>query len=227
MDIAANLNLLNQKILASARKVNRDPDEITLIAVTKFASLAETNQAIQAGITAIGENRVRNAKEKFPYLDPGVTKHLIGSLQTNKVKAALELFDLVHSVDRPELVAELATQALKLQKPVRFLIQLNISGETSKHGLNPKDLPGLLLQIQAEPALIPCGLMTIAPLVDDPEYSRPVFRELKRLFVESANNFELGSEWKFLSMGMTQDYQVAVEEGANLLRIGTAIFKSE
>lgn len=229
MSIAQNIGLVQERIRASAARAHRDPQAITLIAVTKYVTVSEMNEAIRCGITDIAENRVQDGSRKFPFLEGRVTKHLIGTLQTNKVKTALAEFDLIHSVDRPELVMEMAKQALKLKRPIRFLIQLNISGEATKHGLSPQELRGFLEFIAGFPLLLPSGLMTMAPQSTDPESSRPIFRELKRLFdgVAAAHHGETSfqNNWRYLSMGMSQDYTVAVEEGANLLRVGTAIFK--
>lgn len=229
MSIATNIDSIQERIRASAARAHRDPQSITLIAVTKYVTVGEMNQAIRCGITDIAENRVQEGSRKFSLLEGKVTKHLIGTLQTNKVKAALAEFDLIHSVDRPELVVEMAKQAEKLQRPIRFLIQLNISGEATKHGLSPEELTGFLEFIAGFPLLLPSGLMTMAPQSADPESSRPIFRELKRLFhgVAAAHHSEISfaNNWSYLSMGMSQDYTVAVEEGANLLRVGSAIFK--
>jgi len=223
-NVVQNLAEIRERIRESAFRVNRDPAEITLIAVTKYVDVSRIEEAIAAGVTHIAENRVQEGVRKFPLLSGNVVKHLIGTLQTNKVKAALEHFDLIHSVDRLGLVAELAKQADKLQKQVKFLIQLNISGEATKHGLSPDELPGFMENLKAYPRLIPCGLMTMAPLSDEPEMARPVFRRLRELFDEIAETGDF-SQWRYLSMGMSQDYPIAVEEGANLLRIGSAVFK--
>jgi PLP dependent protein len=227
MSITENLVSIKNRIAASAARTGRDPAGITLIAVTKYVGMDPVNQAIAAGVTDIGENRVQDGQSKFPLLVGKVNRHLIGSLQTNKVKNALQFFDLIHSVDRPDLIHELAKQASKLNRRVEFLIQLNISGEVTKHGLHSDELPVLLQVISGFDCLIPCGLMTIAPLDGEAEAARPIFRHLKILFDEAARNFNLGKNWRYLSMGMSQDFEVAVEEGANLLRIGTAIFTSK
>jgi pyridoxal phosphate enzyme (YggS family) len=227
MSIAANLQEIRKRIAHSAFKVNRDPNEIRIIAVTKYVEVDQINEAIKAGITEIGENRVQDGIAKFPFLSGNVVKHMIGTLQTNKVKQALGLFDLFHSIDRVSLIDELTKQAAKMGKRVEVLVQLNLTAEETKHGISSDELPGLINQIRSSSYLIPAGLMTIGPLTDDPELVRPVFRRMREIFTETARNLELGPNWRYLSMGMSQDYQVAVEEGANLLRIGTAIFKSE
>ncbi|NLY74554.1 MAG: YggS family pyridoxal phosphate-dependent enzyme [Firmicutes bacterium] len=227
MSIAANLEEIRKRINLSAAAANRDPKSIRLIAVTKYVGVAEINEAIKAGIADIGENRVRDGILKFPDLIGNVTKHLIGTLQTNKVKPALEHYDLIHSVDRLGLVDELLKQAAKIQRKVEVLIQLNLSGEKTKHGISPAELPGFVAKLSTSEYLIPAGLMTMGPLTDNPETVRPIFRSLREIFEDIARSLKLGPNWRYLSMGMSQDYHVAVEEGANLLRIGTAIFKAE
>ncbi len=227
MSIETNLELIRKQIKFTAEKAGRDPAAITLVAVTKYVGYEEINQAIKAGITDIGENRVQDAIAKFPLLDGKVTKHLIGTLQTNKVKAAVGEFNLIHSVDRVELAEALAKEASKQERQVEILIQLNISGEVTKHGLKPDNLPDLIEKIKGYPNLIPSGLMTIAPISEEPENVRPIFRSLREIFEKTGLNQRLGSSWRYLSMGMSQDYQIAIEEGANLVRIGTAIFTSK
>jgi len=225
MTISENVFRIKQRIQVAAQRANRDPAEIRLVAVTKYVTLEQVNEVLQAGITEIGESRVLQAQQKFSELTFQPEKHLIGTLQTNKVKSALETFDLIHSVDRPELVVELSKQAAKLERRVQLLVQVNIAGEMTKHGINPAELDSLLEQIKQDQRLIPMGLMTIAPEVDDPERVRPIFRKLRELFNEIAvkQSFEV---WHELSMGMSNDFEVAIEEGASLVRIGTALFAS-
>jgi pyridoxal phosphate enzyme (YggS family) len=224
MIIAENYKHIQEQVKIAAARVGRNPADVRIIAVTKYTGIDQMNEAIRAGVTDIAENRVQDGVAKFPLLEGPVTRHLIGTLQTNKIKTALLQFDLIHSVDRIELIEALTKEAAKLGKQVNLLLQINISGEVTKHGLNLADLPVILDKISVFSNLTPMGLMTIAPLVDDPERVRPIFRCLKSLFDESAKNFD--SNWRYLSMGMSQDYQVAVEEGANMVRIGTAIFKN-
>jgi pyridoxal phosphate enzyme (YggS family) len=229
MSIRENLQTIQARIRESALKAHRDPAEITMIAVTKYVTVERMNEAIRCGITDIAENKVQDGVSKFPLLERDVTKHLIGTLQTNKVKKALENFDLIHSVDREELVLELAKQAAKLDRQIKFLIQVNVSKEESKHGVFADELFGLLDRINGFPNLLPVGLMTMAPLQAGPEDTRAIFRGLRQLFQEVARRSLVasGTEWRYLSMGMSQDYPQAVEEGANLLRIGTALFNPD
>ncbi|MGD8401163.1 MAG: YggS family pyridoxal phosphate-dependent enzyme [Bacillota bacterium] len=222
--IAANLKAIRRQIAVSAARVNRDPAAIGLVAVTKYVELPLINEAIQAGVTAIGESRVQEAVKKLPFLAGPVSKHFIGTLQTNKIKPVMQDFDLIHSVDRIELIKALARESAGKQQPIEFLIQMNISGEATKHGFNADELEMTLAQIGQYPYLKPRGLMTMAPLNPDPETARPIFRRLKELFVKYKEDPLIGADWQYMSMGMSQDFMVAVEEGANLLRIGTAIF---
>ncbi|HBF37637.1 MAG TPA: YggS family pyridoxal phosphate-dependent enzyme [Firmicutes bacterium] len=223
MSIAENIEKIQCGVMKAALKVGRDPETIKIIAVTKYTGVEQINEAIRAGVKEIAENRVQDALVKFPLLNGSVTKHLIGTLQTNKVKPAVREFDLIHSVDRMELVEALEKEASKRNCQVKCLIQLNISGETTKHGIGPEDLKTILDKINSYTNITPMGLMTIAPFTDDPEQVRPIFRCLKNLFSEFALTRD--DNWRYLSMGMSHDYQVAVEEGANMVRIGTAIFK--
>lgn len=221
------MELIRRQIATSALRVNRDPSEIQLIAVTKYVELPLINEAIQAGVDAIGESRVQDAVKKLPFLAGTVSKHFIGTLQTNKIKPVIQNFDLIHSVDRIELITALARESAARRQPLEFLIQMNISGETTKHGFSSDDLETVLEQIGQHPYLKPRGLMTMAPLQPEPETARPVFRRLKELFAMYKDEPLISANWQYLSMGMSQDFTVAVEEGANMLRIGTAIFSLE
>jgi pyridoxal phosphate enzyme (YggS family) len=227
MSITTNLEQVRRQIVASAARVNRDPSEIQLIAVTKYVALPSINEAIQAGITAIGENRLQDALKKIPFLAGSVSKHFIGTLQINKIKPVIQNFELIHSVDRIDLIEALARESAIKQQSIEFLIQMNISGEATKHGFSSDDLGMVLAQIVQYPYLKPRGLMTMAPLQPEPETARPVFRRLKELFEKYKEEPLISANWHYLSMGMSQDFTVAVEEGANMLRIGTAIFNLE
>ena len=197
------------------RAIRAELDEkIILVAVTKNHGVSVMREAIDAGATDIGENRVQEAAEKFQSLDRTVTRHLIGHLQTNKVKAAVKLFDVIHSVDSVHLAAALDKAASSLGKVQDVLIQVNAAREPQKSGVLIEDLDALInFRLR--------GLMMIAPNFPDAEDCRPLFRQMRELFDAlrtSRKNFDL------LSMGMTHDYKVAVAEGANVVRIGTAIF---
>lgn len=195
--------------------------EIILVAVTKNHTVEAMREAIDAGATDIGENRVQEAAYKFQTLDRQVTRHLIGHLQTNKAKAAVKLFDLIHSVDSEHLAAALDKAAASLGKVQDVLIQVNVAREAQKSGVLLENLDALISFVDAAKNLRLRGLMMIAPNLDDVEDCRPFFKQMRRLFDKLKPAREA---FDFLSMGMTHDYKVAVEEGANVVRVGTAIF---
>lgn len=207
-------------IRAELNSVARD-EKIILVAVTKNHEVELMREAIDAGATDIGENRVQEASEKFPKLDCAVTRHLIGHLQTNKVKAAVKLFDMIQSVDSEHLAAAIDKAAGSIGKVQDVLIQVNAARETQKSGVLLEDLDALINFVDEAKNLRLRGLMMIAPNFPDAEECRPLFRQMRKLFDELKTAREA---FDFLSMGMTHDYKVAVEEGANVVRVGTAIF---
>lgn len=196
-------------------------DKIILVAVTKNHGVELMREAIDAGATDIGENRVQEAAEKFPALERNVTRHLIGHLQTNKVKPAVKLFDLIQSVDSIHLATALDKAAASIGKVQDILIQVNAAREPQKSGVLLEDLNSLIEFVDAAKNLRLRGLMMIAPNLPDAEECRPLFRQMRTLFDELKS---ARAAFDFLSMGMTHDYKIAVEEGANVVRIGTAIF---
>ena len=216
MDIEENIQEIEGRIAAAAGRAHRSPDEITLVVVTKTIEPPLIQQAFKAGIRHFGENRIQEATdkiEKLSSLEPSPTWHLIGHLQTNKAKTAAELFNIIESVDSVRLAELLSSHALHY---LPVLLQVNVSGESTKSGFSPAEVPAAVEKISDLPNLEIKGLMTIAPLTDNPEEVRPVFRQLRSL------RDSLGLEQ--LSMGMTDDFEVAVEEGATILRIGRAVF---
>ena len=223
--IADNLKDIKQRITDSAKRAGRNPDEIQLVAVTKMVDIPEVEELIEASQTLFGENRVQEGKRKYEALQNyNLTWHLIGHLQTNKVKHAVPMFDMIHSVDSFKLAEAINSVSEKLGKIQSILLEINISGETSKFGLESQETIEIVKNILELPNLKLEGLMTMAPFVDDPEEVRPVFRGLKQLrdrLEEEFTNIKL----PHLSMGMTNDFEVAVEEGATLVRIGTALFE--
>ncbi len=217
--IARNLSEVRGHIQAACRKAGRAPGDVALVAVTKTVGPDAARALVRAGAADLGENRAQELERKAGELrDLPVRWHMIGHLQRNKVRAVLPLVDLVHSVDSLRLAREMDHQAAKLGRKARALIEMNISGEASKFGLRPEELPPLLKEMRALENVVVEGLMTMPPLADDPEKSRPCFRRLREL--RDAHGL------KHLSMGMSQDYAVAVEEGATFVRVGTALFKS-
>ena len=200
-------------------------EDVVLIAVTKTQSVAVIREAAAAGLSVVGENRVQEAVEKAAQLtDLSLEWHLIGHLQTNKVKQAVALFSLIHSVDSERLACEIDRCARLAGKVQNVLIQVNVAGEESKSGIAPSKAEDLVLLMDSLPNLRLCGVMTIAPLVEDAEMTRPVFREMRILFEQLREKVLRPEEFRWLSMGMTHDYRIAVSEGANMIRIGTGLF---
>lgn len=206
---------------ARTRRAVAKDEKIILVAVTKNHGVGLMREAIDAGATDIGENRVQEAAEKFPQLERLVTRHLIGHLQTNKVKPAVKLFDLIQSVDSIHLATALDKAAASLGKVQDVLIQVNAAREPQKSGVLLEDLSALATFVDAAENLRLRGLMMIAPNLPEAEDCRPLFRQMRTLFDEMKPAREA---FDFLSMGMTHDYKIAVEEGANVVRVGTAIF---
>lgn len=206
---------------ARKRRVVGKDEKIILVAVTKNHGVELMREACDAGATDIGENRVQEAAEKFPALERNVTRHLIGHLQTNKVKPAVKLFDVIESVDSVHLAAALDKAAASIGKVQDVLIQVNAAREPQKSGVLLEDLNALTEFVDAAKNLRLRGLMMIAPNLPDVEDCRPLFRQMRTLFDEMKS---ARAAFDFLSMGMTHDYKVAVEEGANVVRVGTAIF---
>ena len=226
MGIEDALRKVQENIIKAARKSGRDPDEIRLVAVTKTVGLDRIAEAAQAGAVIFGENRVQEAKQKISTFksqipDSPVEWHLIGSLQKNKAKTAGQLFELIHSLDSSDLAGTLNKCAEQSGRKQRVLVQVKLSEEESKHGACEKDLIDLLKKVNAMDHLQLEGFMTIPPYFEDPEQSRPYFRRLKEIRDSAALQ---GFHVPELSMGMSNDYEIAVEEGATFVRVGSAIF---
>jgi PLP dependent protein len=215
-DIRANVERVRERIARAAERAGRRPDDVLLIAVSKTVEVGRIRSAVAAGITALGENRVQEAKEKVAALGRPVPWHLIGHLQTNKVKDALALFDVIHSIDRLELARECDRRARPSERVVDALLEVNVGGEASKSGFAPGDVAAALEATAALDHLRIRGLMAIPPVVERADDARGWFRELRAL----AERHGL----KELSMGMSADFEVAIEEGATMVRVGTAIF---
>jgi hypothetical protein len=224
MTIALNLASIQERIRKAALRSGRDPAGIRLVAVSKTVAAENIQGAIAAGITILGENYVQEARDKIARVERQVAWHFIGHLQSNKAKYAVELFSMVHSVDRLSLAEALDQEAHKQCKILPVLIQVNISGEESKSGINPQGALQLLERIAGLQHLSVQGLMTMPPWFDDPEDARPYFISLRKLRDELVSKKIPGVSLPELSMGMSGDFEVAIEEGATLVRIGTAIF---
>lgn len=222
--ISENLKRLEDYIEKAALKSGRKKEDITLVAVTKTIEPEKINQVIDAGIKIIGENRIQEAQEKFKFITKSVEKHLVGHLQTNKVKKALELFDLIQSVDSLHLAQEISKRAQEKGKPAEVLIEVNTSGEPSKFGVKPEEVSNLIEEISRLENIKIEGLMTVGLFTEEIEKVRPCFVELRSLFESLKSLKNENVEMRYLSMGMSSDFEVAIEEGANMIRIGTAIF---
>lgn len=220
-----NISNVYKRISHAAMRAGRDPSEVVLIAVTKTVQPERIKEAVDLGIRLIGENRVQEAKEKIDrlrdVLPETVQWHMIGHLQKNKVRPAVTLFDMIQSVDSIELAKKINRVAADYGKVQRILIQVKLADEESKHGVTEEALEPLIDEVLKLENLALEGLMTIPPFFDDPELVRPYFRRLRQ--IRDRLN-EKGYRLKELSMGMSGDYEVAIQEGATMVRIGTAIF---
>ena len=217
MSVTENL----KNVLSEIKKYESKSEKIILVAVTKNHGVEEMREAIDCGVLNIGENRIQEATEKFQILDRKVTRHLIGHLQTNKTKQAVKLFDLIQSVDSEHLAVAIDKAANSAEKVQDILIQVNLAKEDSKTGIYEEDLQNLINKVDALKNLRLRGLMMIAPNYSEVEKCRPLFRRMREIFDSIRVNRQ---DFDFLSMGMTHDYKIAIEEGANVVRIGTAIF---
>ena len=222
--IKNNLEIINEKIKKAALKVERNPEEIKLVAVTKTATIEQIEEAIKAGVKIIGENKVQEAKEKYQIITADIEWHLVGHLQTNKVKYAVEIFDCIHSVDSIKLAEEIDKRSLQFGKTTNVLVEVNVSGEETKCGIKPEEVVLFLKNISEFTGIRVRGLMTIAPIAEDKEEVRPYFRRLRELSKEIKSKNIKNVKMDYLSMGMSEDFEIAIEEGANMVRIGRGIF---
>jgi len=224
--IETNLEIVRQRIAQAAQRAGREPEDVHIVVVTKTFDAEVVRAVVAAGLTDIGENRVQEAEAKRAVLDDlqGVRWHMVGHLQRNKAHRALELFDFIHSVDRLSLAKALERRLAPQERVVPVLLEVNVGEEASKYGFAPqaKILDPAVEAVLALPHLRLEGLMTVAPLVDDSEEVRPVFRRLRELY-EGLQARYPEAPWAHLSMGMTDDYAVAVEEGATMVRLGRAL----
>ena len=222
--ISENLKRLEDRIEKAASRSSRGKEDITLVAVSKNIEPERIIEGIDAGIKIIGENRIQEAEEKFKFITKDVEKHLVGHLQTNKVKKAIELFDLIQSVDSLHLAQEISKRGNDKGKIAEILIEVNTSGESSKYGIKPEEVSSLVDQISELVNVKIKGLMTIGLLTEEKEKIKPCFVKLRNLFESLKSLKKENVEMRYLSMGMSSDFEIAIEEGANMIRIGTAIF---
>lgn len=227
MDIQQNITEVLKKVETTAKKVNKSLDDITVIAVTKTVDVERANEALKAGLNNLGENRVQEFMNKYEQMDnANINWHIIGHLQTNKVKYIINKVNLIHSVENIGLAEEIDKRSKQHNIITNVLIEMNIGEEESKFGLKKEELFSFLKSIENLENIKILGLMTVAPYKENKEDVRWVFKEMKNLFDKVSEQTYKNVEMKYLSMGMTNDYEIAIEEGANIIRIGTAIFGS-
>ena len=222
MDFAANLEAVQRRINAACERAGREPDSVTLVAVTKTQPPNIVAEAAKAGLSLFGENKVQEAKAKIPLCPGRLRWHLVGHLQTNKCRDAVALFEMIQSVDSLHLAEEINKRAEQAAKTMPVLLEVNAVGEASKFGYRPEQLLEELSRINSLPRLEIHGLMTVPPWAPDPEKVRPVFRQMRELKARCEQI--LGAPLPHLSMGMTGDFEVAIAEGATMIRVGTALF---
>lgn len=222
MSLTENLAVVRDRIAAACLRVGRSPGEVTLLAVSKNHPAESVAEAVSLGVRLFGENRVQEAKAKIPDCPGAARWHFIGHLQSNKARDAVALFEMIESVDSLALAAELQKQAEKQAKTVKMLVEVNVAGESSKFGWNPERLVTEFTELNRFDRLELHGLMTVAPYAVNPAIVRPVFRRLRALRDHCADL--QGAPLPVLSMGMSGDLEVAIEEGATIVRVGTALF---
>lgn len=222
--IRENINNIKHNIDNAAKKSDRNSSDILLLAVTKTVSIDKMKFAAECGLNYFGENKVQELVKKYENLGSDYNWHMIGHLQTNKIKYIIDKVQLIHSVDSEKLAIEIDKEAKKIDKVVNILLELNVSGEETKFGIYPQNIFRVLDNISILSNIKIKGLMTVAPFVDNKEYNRTIFSKLYKLFIDIRAKQTDNIDMQYLSMGMTNDYEVAIEEGANIVRIGTGIF---
>jgi len=226
MSITENLSMVENKIAAACKRAGRERDEVKLIAVSKTQPVEAIREAIEYGINSFGENRVQELREKTEIIKDNLDWHLIGHLQTNKVKFVVGKVSLIHSLENIRLAEVLDKEAAKLGITVDVLAEINVAKEDTKFGVNPEDAENFIREVSKFPNINIKGLMTVAPYTDISEENRKYFRQLKKIMVDLNSKNIHNVSMNVLSMGMTGDYEVAIEEGATLVRVGTGIFGS-
>lgn len=219
-----NLAFVENEIQEACKRAGRDRRDVTLIAVSKTKPVSELKEAYDLGVRVFGENKVQELADKYEKLPKDIHWHMIGHLQRNKVKYIIDKVDLIHSVDSLRLAETIESEAAKRNITVNILIEVNVAGEESKFGLSPQELPKFVEEVAKFPHIHVQGLMTIAPFVEDSEENRSIFESLRKLSVDIEGKNVDNMTMRVLSMGMTNDYSVAVEEGATMVRVGTGIF---
>lgn len=221
MRVKENLERIREEIRISSIKSGSGPGDVTLVGITKTFPSELVNEAVRCGLTDVGENRIQEAEKKFPQT-PNARKHMVGHLQSNKVSKAIKIFDMIQSVDSPKIAGKISERSLDSGKRMPVLIQV-LTDEGKQSGTRPKDIGPFLREVSSLKGIHIQGLMTIGPYFEEPEDSRPVFRQMKQLF-DSLKDKIPGAEMRYLSMGMSEDFGIAIEEGANMIRVGRALF---
>lgn len=216
-----NLHLLRQEITAVCNTCGRTPSEVAILAVTKTHPANIIHLVVDAGLTDIGENRIQEAEAKFAEIGHIARYHLIGHLQSNKAKKAVQLFDVIQSVDSVSIAQEISRRAGEMSKRIDCMIEVNNSGEQQKFGVEPSSALALADEIMSLPNIRLTGLMTVGPLTENPDQIRAAFRQCRELFIQMQSRF--GSQISMLSMGMSDDFPIAIEEGSTMIRIGTRL----
>ncbi|WP_455661892.1 YggS family pyridoxal phosphate-dependent enzyme [Pradoshia sp.] len=224
MDVASNLHNIEKRISEAAERAGRNPNEIKIIAVTKYVTAERAKEAVEAGIHHLGENRSEGILAKRESFNEQPVWHFIGSLQTRKVKSIIDKVNVIHSLDRISLAEEIQKRA---EKPVDCLVQVNVSGEDTKHGIPPQETMEFVKQLANFDKIKIIGLMTMAPLTDNKDEIRQCFKNLKELQVQIQKLLLPSAPCRELSMGMSNDFEIAVEEGSTMVRIGTALVGNE
>lgn len=219
-----NLAFVENEIQAACVRANRSRKEVTLVAVSKTKPVSELRKAYDLGVRVFGENKVQELADKYEELPKDIHWHMIGHLQRNKVKYIIDKVDMIHSVDSIRLAETIEKEAAKHSITVNVLIEINVAGEESKFGVSCEELPGFVEEVAKFPHIRVQGLMTIAPFVENSEDNRVIFERLRKLSVDIKEKNVDNITMRVLSMGMTNDYSVAVEEGATMVRVGTGIF---
>jgi hypothetical protein len=222
MDLAANLETIRQRIRTACERAGRNPDSVTMLAVTKMQPPEVVQAAAKLGLILFGENKVQEAKAKMPLCPGNLRWHMIGHLQSNKCRDAVELFKMIQSVDSLSLAQEINKRAEQAARTLPVLLEVNVAGEASKFGYRPEQLLAELKELNALPRIEIHGLMTVPPWSPEAEKARPHFRRLREIKVQCEQI--LGAPLPHLSMGMSGDFEIAIEEGATMVRIGTELF---
>ena len=222
--IKENIENINAKIEAACQRSGRKREEVLFLVVSKTIDVPRIKEAVACGMTSLGENKVQEIMDKYEPMGEGIKWHLIGHLQTNKVKYIIDKVELIHSVESIKLAEEISKRAVAKGVTANILLEVNVVGEESKFGIKPEECEQMVREISVMPNIVIKGLMTVAPAVENEEENRKYFRQMKQLLVDINSKKIDNVNMTELSMGMTGDYEVAIEEGATIVRIGTGVF---